>query len=101
MGAVRRLINIEIEHISFFSVTSSFLKRSMCTCITVWWRFHRKSTAGKEKISMWVGQKKAEKGDLEDGGVEAELLEDGLPEGGDGGPVVVVVGAVLGHLVAD
>lgn len=33
--------------------------------------------------------------------MEVELLEDGLPEGGDGGPVVVVVGAVLGHLVAD
>jgi hypothetical protein len=38
---------------------------------------------------------------LEDGGVEAKLLEDCLPKDGDGGPFVVVVGAVLGHLVAE
>jgi hypothetical protein len=38
---------------------------------------------------------------LEDGGVEAKLLEGCLPEDGDGGPFVVVVGAVLGHLVAE
>lgn len=33
--------------------------------------------------------------------MEVELLEDGLPEGGDGDPFIVVVGAVLGHLVAE
>jgi hypothetical protein len=33
--------------------------------------------------------------------VEVELAEDGLPKGGDGGLVIVVVGALLGHLVPD
>jgi hypothetical protein len=33
--------------------------------------------------------------------VEAKLLEDCLPEGGDGVSFVVVGGAVLGHLVAE
>jgi len=37
--------------------------------------------------------------DLQNGGVEVELLEDGLPEVGDGGPVVIIVSAVLGHFV--
>lgn len=41
-----------------------------------------------------------EDGDLEDGSVEVELAEDGLPGGGDGGLVVVGGGALLGHLVA-
>ena len=39
--------------------------------------------------------------DLEYGRVEVELAQDGLPKGGDGGLVIVVVGALLGHLVAD
>lgn len=32
--------------------------------------------------------------------MEVELAEDGLPEDGDGGLVVVVIGALLGHLIA-
>jgi hypothetical protein len=39
--------------------------------------------------------------DLQNGGVEVELLEDGLPEGGYGGHVVVIISAVLGHFVPD
>lgn len=39
--------------------------------------------------------------DLQNGGVEVELLEHGLPEGGDGGPFVIIVSAVLGHFVPD
>ena len=31
--------------------------------------------------------------------MEVELAEDGFPKGGDGGLVIVVVGALLGHLV--
>jgi hypothetical protein len=38
--------------------------------------------------------------DLKDGSVEVELAEDGLPEDDDGGLVVVVIGALLGHLIA-
>jgi hypothetical protein len=33
--------------------------------------------------------------------VKVHLAEDGLPKGGDGGLVIVVVGALLGHLVTD
>lgn len=33
--------------------------------------------------------------------MEVELAVDGFPKGGDGGLVIVVIGALLGHLVAD
>lgn len=32
--------------------------------------------------------------------MKVHLAEDGLPKGGDGGLVIVVVGALLGHLVS-